>query len=133
MLLAVGRLVEGKGFGPLIETFSRLAQDFPDWMLVILGEGPDREALEHQVQSVGLVGRIRLPGQAGNASRWYKAADLYVMSSRSEGFPNTLIEAMTHGLPTASFDCDTGPRNIIHHGMDGLLVPACDMRARYAA
>ena len=75
MLLAVGRLVEGKGFGPLIETFSRLAQDFPDWMLVILGERPDREALEHQVQSVGLVGHIRLPGQlpglAGNVSRWY--------------------------------------------------------------
>ena len=129
MLLAVGRLVAVKGFGPLIETFSRLAQDFPDWMLVILGEGPDREALEHQVQSVGLVGRIRLPGQAGNVSRWYKAADLYVMSSRSEGFPNTLIEAMMHGLPAVSFDCDTGPRNIIRHGMDGLLVPACDTDA----
>lgn len=129
MLLAVGRLAEGKGFGLLIETFSRLAQDFPDWMLVILGEGPDREALEHQVQSVGLVGRIRLPGQAGNVSRWYKAADLYVMSSQFEGFGNTLAEAMTHGLPVVSFDCDTGPRNIIRHGMDGLLVPACDTNA----
>ena len=74
MLLAVGRLVEVKGFGLLIETFSRLAQDFPDWMLVILGEGPDRQALEHQVQSIGLVGRIRLPGQAGNVSWWYKAS-----------------------------------------------------------
>ena len=129
MLLAVGRLDAQKGFDLLIATFQRLAEEFPDWMLVILGEGPDRAALEQQVRSVGLVDRIRLPGRAGNVGRWYAAADLYVMSSRFEGFPNTLVEAMAHGLPAVSFDCDTGPRDIVRHGVDGLLVPAGDTDA----
>ena len=129
MLLAVGRLSEEKCFDLLIATFQRLAEEFPDWMLVILGEGPDRAALEQQVQSTGLVDRIRLPGRAGNVGRWYNAADLYVMSSRFEGFPNTLVEALAHGLPAVSFDCDTGPRDIVRHGVDGLLVPAGDTNA----
>ena len=129
MLLAVGRLDAQKGFDLLIATFQRLVEDFPDWMLVILGEGPDRAALEQQVQSVGLTDRIRLPGRAGNVGRWYAAADLYVMSSRFEGFPNTLVEAMAHGLPVVSFDCDTGSRDIVRHGVDGLLVPAGDTDA----
>ncbi|MDQ3058645.1 MAG: glycosyltransferase family 4 protein [Pseudomonadota bacterium] len=125
-LLAVGRMSEEKGFHLLIRAFQRLAHDFPDWKLVILGDGPDRSALAAQIASAGLDERISLPGRAGNVGQWYTAVDLYVMSSRFEGFPNTLVEAMAHGLPAVSFDCDTGPRDIIRHEVDGLLVPAGD-------
>lgn len=132
-LLAVGRMSEEKGFHLLIPAFQRLAPDFPDWQLTILGDGPDRPALQAQVAAAGLADRISLPGRAGNVGQWYAAADLYVMSSRFEGFPNTLVEAMAHGLPAVSFDCDTGPRDIIRHEVDGLLVPAGDVAALEAA
>ncbi len=126
MLLAVGRLCEQKQFDLLIRVFQRLLKEFPDWALVILGEGPDRKALEEQIQGADLSERILLPGRAGNIGQWYEAADLYVMTSRFEGFPNTLAEAMAHGCAAVSFDCDTGPRDIIRHEVDGLLVPPGD-------
>lgn len=122
MLLAVGRLDKQKGLERLIEAFTALARKYDDWDLAILGEGPERGALESQVQAAGLGGRVFLPGRAGNVGEWYQRADLYVMSSRFEGFPNTLAEAMAHGVPAVSFDCDTGPRDIIRHEVDGLLV-----------
>lgn len=129
MLLAVGRLSEQKCFDLLIAVFQRLVTDFPDWRLAILGEGPSRSSLEAQIESFSLGDRVALPGRAGNVGQWYEAADLYVMSSRFEGFPNTLAEAMAHGLPAVSFDCDTGPGDIIRHETDGLLVPAGDRAA----
>jgi glycosyltransferase involved in cell wall biosynthesis len=123
ILMAVGRLQEEKGYIQLINIFTNLSNQFSDWMLVILGEGEDRSALESLVNKLRMQERILLPGRAGNLSDWYQRADLYVMTSRFEGFPNTLVEAQAHGLPTISFDCDTGPRDIIRHGVDGLLVP----------
>ena len=129
ILLAVGRLCDQKGFDLLIKVFSRLSFSFPDWILVILGEGPDREALEAQIRSAGLIDRALLPGRAGNMVDWYKASDLFVMTSRYEGFPNTLLETMVHGVPAVSFDCDTGPRDIIRHEIDGLIVPNRDLDA----
>lgn len=127
LLLAVGRLTQQKGFDLLITAFARVAADFPAWRLAILGDGSDRVALEVRIAACGLSDRVLLPGRAGNVGEWYAAADLYVMSSRFEGFPNTLVEAMAHGLPTISFDCDTGPRDIIRHETDGLLVSPEDV------
>jgi glycosyltransferase involved in cell wall biosynthesis len=127
LLLAVGRLDAGKGFDILIETFSNLADKHPNWDLVILGEGSLRPLLEETVRESDLKHRIFLPGRAGNMAEWYESADLYVMSSRFEGFPMSLVEAMAHGLAAVSFDCDTGPRDIIRHELDGLLVPQGDV------
>jgi glycosyltransferase involved in cell wall biosynthesis len=126
VLLAVGRLSPEKNFDMLVDVFARLASRHPDWDLVILGEGPERRMLELRIRDAALVTRVLMPGIAGNVGEWHARADLYVMTSRFEGFPNALAEALAHGLPAVSFDCDTGPRDIIRHGVDGLLVPPQD-------
>lgn len=127
ILLGAGRLSEEKNFGVLVDVFRRLAARHPGWDLVILGEGPMRAALSAQVVAAGLEGRVFLPGRVGNMGDWYAGADLYAMSSHFEGFPNTLVEAMACGLPGVSVDCDTGPRDIIRHGLDGYLVAPGDI------
>lgn len=123
-LVAAGRLEPQKGFDTLIRAFALLMDEFTNWDLVILGEGNEQLQLEALVRELGLAERVFLPGRAGNIGEWFESADIYVMSSRFEGFPNTLIEAMAHGLPAVSFDCPTGPRDIIRHGVDGFLVPS---------
>lgn len=123
LLLAVGRLHQQKGFDLLLEAFAALGNKFPDWDLMILGEGSEREALETKRMALCLEGRVFMPGRVGNISQWYKRADLFVMSSRYEGFPNVLLEAMAHGLATVSFDCKTGPQDLIRHEVNGVLVP----------
>lgn len=133
IVLAVGRLEWQKGFDILIDAFSRLAPTHADWDLVILGEGIQRSALREQQQRAGLATRVFLPGKAGNVGDWYERADVYVMSSRFEGFPNTLVEALAHGLPAVSFDCDSGPRDILRDQVDGLLVPSGNVAALAAA
>ena len=133
ILLAVGRFSEEKNFTTLVALFARLAPRHPEWDLVILGDGPLRAALCAQAEQGGLAERVFFPGRVGNMGEWYARASLYAMSSHFEGFPNTLVEAMTYGLPAVSFDCDTGPRDIVRHGVDGFLVPAGDAAAMEAA
>jgi len=129
-LLAVGRLHPDKGFDLLLDAYAAVAAAHPDWDLVILGEGTERRALQARIDAAGLAGRVRLPGRAGNVGDWYASADLYVLSSRFEGLSNTLIEALASGLPAVSVDCDTGPREILRDGVDGMLVrPAGDAAA----
>lgn len=133
IVLGVGRLAPQKGFELLLKSFARISNDRPDWDLAILGEGPERQSLEALARSLGISERVYLPGRVGNVSDWYSRAQLYVMSSRFEGFPNTLTEALAAGCPAVSFDCDTGPRDIIRNEIDGLLVPPGDVHALAAA
>jgi len=121
-LLAVGRLHPVKGFDVLIHAFSLLAKYFPAWDLVIAGEGGERDALQAQIDALSLGDRITLVGRVGNIRDWYEQSDLYVLSSRTEGLSNTLLEAMASGLPAVAFDCETGPREIIRPDLDGVLV-----------
>lgn len=123
ILLTVGRLEFQKHFSLLIDAFANLSARFPEWDLVILGEGSERATLEKQIDTQELVGRVHLPGRVGNPASWYRRADLYAMSSRFEGFPNTLMEAMAYGVPAVSFDCDTGPADLIEDGVNGYLIP----------
>ena len=122
ILLAVGRLHTDKGFDLLVEAFGEIAAQLPQWQLVILGEGTQRAALTAQIARLGLQDRVSLPGRVGNVDDWYAAADLYVLSSRVEGLSNTLLEAMASGLAAVAFDCETGPREIVRDGVDGVLV-----------
>ncbi|KVU93609.1 glycosyltransferase family 4 protein [Burkholderia ubonensis] len=130
LLLAVGRLAPQKGFDLLIQAFERIHERVPGWKLVILGEGDARGTLQSAIAERGLDDLVLMPGRAGNIGEWYGRADLYVMSSRFEGLPMTLMEAMGSGCAAVSFDCDVGPRDIIRDGVDGVLVsPAGDVGA----
>lgn len=128
VVLGVGRLDGQKGFDWLIDAFAEVAQGHPQWDLVIVGDGPQAASLRSQIDHAGLAQRVFLPGRVGNVSDWYARADLYVLSSRYEGFPNTLIEAMAQGLPVISFDCDTGPADLVRQHVDGILVKTGDVQ-----
>lgn len=121
-LLAVGRLQPVKGFDLLIKSFAKFADAYPQWDLLILGEGPERDSLAQQIERAGLQQRVFLVGRVGNMQWWYSQADLFVLSSRSEGLSNSLQEAMSCGLPCVAYDCDVGPRELIRHDIDGYLV-----------
>jgi glycosyltransferase involved in cell wall biosynthesis len=122
VILACGRLHKNKQFNILIKAFTNLVDIYPDWNLVILGDGEEKDNLNRMVVDFGVTDRVCLPGSAGNISEWYERADLFVLSSLVEGFPNVLLEAMTHGLPCISFDCKTGPIDMIENGVSGILV-----------
>ncbi|HJU08480.1 MAG TPA: glycosyltransferase, partial [Rhodanobacteraceae bacterium] len=109
-LLAVGRLMPVKGFDLLIEAFATAVEIHPDWNLRILGEGCFRETLAEAVAARGLCGRVSMPGFTSNVRTEMQQADLFVLSSRFEGFPMALLEAMSEGCACVSFDCETGPR-----------------------
>lgn len=127
--VAAGMLAPVKGFDLLIEAFAKAAPTCVDWDLVIYGEGPDRDALEQRIAEKGLSGRIILPGRVDDLERRFSQADLFVLTSRTEGFPNVLVEAMACGLPPVAFDCPSGPADIIRNAVDGVLVPPEDVDA----
>jgi GalNAc-alpha-(1->4)-GalNAc-alpha-(1->3)-diNAcBac-PP-undecaprenol alpha-1,4-N-acetyl-D-galactosaminyltransferase len=132
-LVAMGRLERQKGFDRLVPLFGRLAREFAEWDLSIFGEGSQRKALETEVRRLSLEGRVVLPGWATDPWSELEQADLFVLPSRWEGFPNALLEAMALGLACVSYDCAAGPREITRDGRDAVLVPAGDEQALEAA
>lgn len=133
VIVAAGRLGPEKGFDLLIDAFSRIADRWPEWTLKILGEGSVRAQLEAQIIERGLSGRVILPGQSRDAVRQIAAAEVFALSSRFEGFPNVLLEAMATGRAAVAFDCRSGPSDLIQSEVNGLLVPAGDVAAMAAA
>jgi len=121
LILNVGRLVPEKGQKYLIEAFSKINEK-ADWRVVILGDGPLRSELEEQVNALGLSNQVLLLGAVNNVDEWLAKASIFVFPSISEGFPNALAEAMSAGLPCVSFDCKTGPRDLIENYKNGILV-----------
>lgn len=128
-LIAVGRLEEQKGFDLLLEAYSKIAADFPDWTLTIRGEGHRRADIERLRDAIGLADRVTLPGITDRPGAWVDEGEIFVLSSRYESFGNVLTEAMVAGLPIVSFDCPFGPGEIIENEVDGLLVPPEDADA----
>jgi glycosyltransferase involved in cell wall biosynthesis len=133
VIVGMGRLVEQKGFDLLIDAFSRVVDRHSGWSLKILGDGPLREQLQAQTRKMNLEGRVEFAGAVADPFPVLLAADLFVFSSRFEGFGNALCEAMACGVPAISFDCPSGPSDIVRHGVDGVLVAAEDVTALSAA
>ncbi len=127
IILAMGRLGPEKGYDMLIQAFAQLHTEYPDWRLKIVGEGQERPNLEAQVSALGLQHKILLPGQTKDTQAEFCKAKIFALTSRVEGFPNVLIEAMAHGVAAISFDCNSGPADIIQHGVNGVLVPPNDV------
>jgi glycosyltransferase involved in cell wall biosynthesis len=127
-VLAVGRLVHEKGFDVLIDAFAAVSLKLPRARLVIVGEGPGRNELEAQIARLGLTDKVTLPGFTRAIADEYRRADLFVLTSRAEGFGNVLVEAMSFGLKIVSTDCP-GPAEILANGTYGTLVPVEDVNA----
>ncbi len=132
VIVSVGRLHKQKGYRLLLKAFARL-QNEHHVRLIILGEGEERSALERFIDELGLNSCVQLPGFVDNPYPYMKNANLFVMSSLYEGFPNVLIEAMACGAPVVSTACPSGPDEIINNGINGLLVPVSDESALCSA
>jgi GalNAc-alpha-(1->4)-GalNAc-alpha-(1->3)-diNAcBac-PP-undecaprenol alpha-1,4-N-acetyl-D-galactosaminyltransferase len=128
-LIAIGRLHAVKGFDLAITAFAKLRDKHPDWHLTILGEGPNRAELEELRSKLDLTNFVHFLGQVQNVNAHLRQADIFVLSSRFEGFPMALCEAMACGVPVVAADCLSGPREIITDGVDGILVAMEDVDA----
>jgi glycosyltransferase involved in cell wall biosynthesis len=132
-ILAAGRYTPQKGFDYLIHAFAPVAEAHPDWELVIFGNGVARRRLQARVDGLGLGDRLTLAAPTEDLAGEMAKASVYVLSSRYEGFPLVLIEAMAKGMAVVAFDCPTGPADIVDDHRNGLLVPAKDVEALSAA
>lgn len=126
-VVAAGRLTHQKGFDLLIQAFAQCA-GAADHHLVILGQGPLRNSLVSLATQLGVDHRVHFPGFQSNPWAWMAQSDVFVLSSRWEGFGNVVAEAMVCGVPVLAFDCDFGPREQISNNEDGVLIAAADQR-----
>ena len=126
-VVAVGRIDENKNHRMLIKAFAQIASEFPDYHLIIYGEGEKRAELRELTKDLNLEGRISLPGSVDNVVNAIYKTRVFVLPSNTEGMPNTLVEAMVLGLTVISTDCPCGgPAELIEHKINGLLTPVND-------
>jgi glycosyltransferase involved in cell wall biosynthesis len=123
VVVAAGGLTRRKGFDRLLRAWARLAPDHPDWRLRIFGDGPDRDEFDQLIDDLGIRRSARLCGHSPRLLEELASASVFAMTSRKEGFPMVILEAMSVGLPVVAYDCPTGPRDIITEGVDGHVVP----------
>ena len=128
-VVAAGRLTRQKGFDRLIPAWSQIAHTHPDWRLEIYGSGRERGALQQLVDQLGLSETVRLMGRTTRLGHAFANSSIFVLSSRREGLPMVILEAMSKGLPVVSFDCPTGPAEIVVNDHNGVLVPDGDIPA----
>lgn len=129
-IVSVGRMDANKNQRMLIEAFAPLAKEFPEWKVSLYGDGSAREELESRVAELGLTEHIFFKGLQSEIARKIETASIFVLTSKQEGMPNALIEAMVLGIPAISTDCPCGgPRDLIVPGENGILIPVDDAEA----
>ena len=126
-IISVGRLTYQKGFDRLVKVANIVLKEYPDWQWKVFGEGEDKQMLQDMIEERGLENNIKLMGNTENISKEYHNSAMFVMTSRFEGLPMTIIEAKCHKLPCISFDIKTGPRECIADGVNGFLVEDGDI------
>lgn len=126
IVIGVGRLTYQKGFDVLVKSFCEVRKKI-SCRLVILGEGPERNKIKKILSDFGMSEEAWLPGFVDNPYKYLSRADVFVLSSRYEGFGNVLVEAMACGLPVIATDCDSGPSEILNKGEYGTLIPVEDL------
>lgn len=122
LIVSMGRLEKVKGFDDLILACSQFLRNHPRYKLVILGEGSEKKNMEQLIRKLQLQDNVSLAGNISNPEKIISRAELFVVTSRYEGFSNAIIEAMAVGTCCVSYDCDYGPRSIIKDGKTGVLV-----------
>jgi len=129
VMIAAGRLEAAKGFDLLLDAFHTVIAKHPEWQLWIFGTGRLRAELTAQINRLGLSGHAHLKGVTDHLDQMLMNASIFVLSSRVEGLPMVMLEAMAAGVPVVAFDCPTGPADIVTHRRSGLLVAAQDVPA----
>jgi glycosyltransferase involved in cell wall biosynthesis len=132
-IFAAGRYTPQKGYDMLLRAFAPVAERHPDWELKIFGRGKREKELRALVAELGLEDQVELPGPTDDVPGEMARASVYALSSRYEGFPLVLIEAMAKGMACVAFACPTGPADIVDDHRNGLLVPAKDVEGFSAA
>ena len=121
-IIAVGRLHEQKGFDRLINAFAMVANHCPEWHIDIYGSGDDEKMLFDIIHNNGLDGKVNIFPPTNQIYQEYQKSEFFVLSSRYEGYPLVLNEAMACGIPCVAFRCKYGPEEAIEHQVNGLLV-----------
>ena len=121
IIISIGRLVETKQFSVLIDIFSKISKSNKDWILVILGDGPEKIKLMKKINDLDLRKKILLPGWVSNVDYWLKKSKIFAFTSRLEGFPNSLQQAVFRKKPSVAFDCLTGPSQLIDNNKNGFF------------
>ncbi len=126
-IVSTGRLVDDKGFDVLIEAFSRVADELPGWKVCIYGEGPAKKSLQNLISILGMEKRVFLMGQTKDVQSALASSSFFVLPSKAEGLPMSLIEAHSLGLPCISTDCAPGIREIVDDYRSGYITPVGDV------
>jgi len=132
-IFAAGRYTPQKGYDFLIHAWAPVAREHPDWQLKICGNGQSKSRLLARIEEEGIGDQTELAGPTDDVPGEMERASIYALSSRFEGFPLVLVEAMSKGMACVAFDCPTGPADIIDDHRNGLLVPARDVEGLTAA
>jgi glycosyltransferase involved in cell wall biosynthesis len=125
-VLFIGRLIPIKGIHYILESFIEVVKSEPSATLRIVGDGPLMNVLKDKIKDFDLTNKVKIEGYKSEVNSFYQNAKVTVLTSSREGFPNVLVESINNGTPVVSFNCQTGPSEIIVDGLNGFLIPLFD-------